>query len=270
MRSLTLGAVLALSGCSLIRTSMPPPIDTWTERSECRDSYAPPVVDALAGAVGAAGIGVGLVGAARGTDVGTGLGIAGVGVLIAGGFLTSAIIGVKRIDSCRTALSLWDAEHPGQRPGEVEEALARQELRCPIEPIDRRDLDFARGDARRDSHPWAEQSVSGCGRLAWCGHGEDGRPRCGATADFDLARRQLSVETGCPEGSILQEQAFGLATQVTYRLRGCGHVYSCIVPMVAVTDSSIMTGARQEHDRAAGSVFGSQLTCKPAENAPAQ
>lgn len=188
--------------------------------------------------------------------------MAGAGAAFAALFATSAIIGYQRVGACQRAIAEWQGDHPEEKVTTPEERLAREYLRCPIDTLSTRELAFAGGDARRDTHPWAQREVSGCGRVAWCGE-SDGRARCGATADLEFAAGQLAVETACPARSIEQEEFFGMGTQNTYRLNACGNQFSCVVPLIMVTEKSAWTGARQERERAAGSAFGSQLTCKP-------
>lgn len=136
------------------------------------------------------------------------------------------------------------------------ETLARKHLWCPKGPLTTRGLDFARSDVRRETHPWAQRELGGCGRVVWCGE-VDERSKCGSSADLDVATRQLAVESGCAEGSIAQVQSMNLDSQITYRLSACGQEYSCLIPMKPVSETSIMTGRTVDREPISASV-----TCK--------
>lgn len=271
MRTTALLAALALSSCSLIGTRRPDP-PPYLTRPDCNQSLARPVIDTSIGGAGLALAGIGAITIARpatgpddsGKDLNGAVWIA-AGSVVAGVFLTSAIIGYPRVRACADAVAEWEAAHPDERPPETpDERLARQYLRCPLDALTTRELEFAGDDERRETHPWAQREITGCGRVVWCGE-QDQRAKCGAPADLEFAVHQLAVETGCPAQTIEQLEFYAVTTQHTYRLNACGIQFSCIVPIVKVTQGN-WNGTRQlPREGAAGSAFGSQLTCKPAQ-----
>jgi hypothetical protein len=122
-----------------------------------------------------------------------------------------------------------------KRPKAVREELARNALRCPEGKLD------------EEAGPGDWTTFMGCDRRTACSWERTDDVVCRGPEDFELARQQLSVETGCPVESIEQLQFFGTNTQHTYRLNACGNQSACMVPIV--------------QDRAA-SRFGSQISCK--------
>lgn len=168
-----------------------------------------------------------------------------------------AVVALISLAKCvATSKELVETEGPT-------EALARKNLWCPKGELTTRGLDFARGDVRRDSHPWAQRELGGCNRTVWCGD-IDERPKCGASAELAAATRQLAVESGCGEETIAQVQTLSLNTQITYRLSACGQEYSCLVPMTPVTEKSIMTGRMVDREP-----IGAAVTCKASIRGPA-
>lgn len=260
MRTSAVLAAVMLSGCSLLGTRRPDP-PPYQARPDCNGGYARPVTDA---AIGSGGLAVAALGAftiarpVEGPDDngkdGVGAMFLSAGVAVAGLFITSAVIGFPRVYACADVLAEWDAAHPNEKPEGAEERLARQYLRCPLDALTTRELDFAGDDERRETHPWAQRELTGCGRVVWCGEA-NGREKCGAPADLEFAVHQLAVETGCPAQTIEQLEFYAVSTQHTYRLNACGTQFSCLVPVFD----------RRGGERVAGSIFGSQLTCKPAQ-----
>lgn len=273
MRLLALAVAVALSGCSLIRTTMPEPASAWSQRSDCVDSYTPPVVDGVIAGVGGLSIGGGAILIAQGQDstghstVGQGVLGIGVGVAVVGLFATSAILGVRRVGACHEGLAEWDRREGDRRErdealrAEAARAAAASEARRAAEQERREQLaaagarDFLKcADGPLESRvvvppigndpAWIE--VVGCGRDAWCKVVDP--PSCGPSHALGTVLQQLAVETGCGIEKITQLERLNLKTQVTYRLDACGNTFACTTLVDA--------------DSAAVSRFGSTISCK--------
>lgn len=246
----------------MIGTETPPPVETWTKRSDCNHNYARPVLDtALAGA-GVAGMGFGAVIIASPTPSTTdpashaagGIGFIAAGAVIGTFFAISAALGYGRVGSCVDAIARWKGEHPEDvLPEEIPEVpvevLARQYLQCPVGELKSESISFGRNNQGADPFRWGNVEFSGCGRSTWCGERRGQRTRCEAPADLEVAAQQLAIETGCPAESIAQLQHFATRApqgrrevfgQSTYRVEACGGQYSCTIPLYAPYDNETL------------------------------
>lgn len=247
---------IALSSCSLIGTETPPPVETWTKRSDCNHGYARPGADTILAGVGVLGAvaGVGIItnptpGATDPTsNAAGGVTMLSAGALAATLFAISAAIGYSRVGACVDALARWKAAHPEDvQPDEIPvETIARRYLQCSAGELQRESISFGRNNGPADPYRWANMQFAGCGRAIWCGEGPGGVARCAAPADLEVAIAQLAVETGCEAQSIVQLQRYVTQTpggrhelfgQSTYRVEACGQRYSCTVPLYAPYDN---------------------------------
>lgn len=283
---------IALSSCSLIGTETPPPVETWTKRSDCNESNGRPGLDVAMAATGTAIVGLGALlivdpnpdasPADASAQPYAGATFILVGAAAMGLFTASAAVGFDRTSRCREALDTWSVREADRSVTEATQRAeaARQAKAAALAAAEaRRIKEEAAAAAWRiavesAARPWLKcpvglmehrailyggedqtlDEVVGCSRDAWCrGSGPDD-VACGPSGALAVMTLQLAVETGCPVERIEQIERLRLGTQLTYRLLACGNQHSC----------TTLVDEDRRGPTIVVSKFGSMITCKAA------